>query len=377
MSISAALIILLVVAALGALIAVQNRRSKPKAAPAPDCTLDDAWRHYFTHPSAASERDRKALDGATSEAELRERLEPSLHEATERAIAAERPLIVLREAIMDATDRFLMVETLYDHEDPAAAAPDLDAASIVEAGVLRRFASLRYGDAAEDDWYTHYLRVAEMSAGNVAAMLRKTVSGEGPAIEASLHRPMAQTMREAREGLLHHPPQTPVSRATQLAAGPHPDRRAPDQHQIEQLSELMSVRFEKLFAGQLYQREDGTLIDPVAAFEVEAALLHSELSAHFRQPDEAWRRVLENALGGHGEAVSSSEDTLLALAHDTRRAERATDGSFQAALRAAVAGAFHERGAESAEAVGDLAADMHEEGISLVAAIRDVARSGE
>jgi len=63
--------------------------------------------------------------------------------AVERALAAPQPLPVLREAIMDATDQFVMAESLGG-----------DWASVVEAGALRRFGKLRFGDQANEDWVT-------------------------------------------------------------------------------------------------------------------------------------------------------------------------------------------------------------------------------
>ena len=92
------------------------------------------------------------------------------------------------------------------------------------------------GDATDDDWYTHYLRVAEMNSRNVNTMLQKTLAGEATALETSLHGPMAEQMRDTREALLRHPPQTPVSRATQLTPTSQPERHTPTQGQVDGLT---------------------------------------------------------------------------------------------------------------------------------------------
>ena len=377
MSVPALVTIVAVVVVLAALILMQQRRAQPRAAARPECTLEEAWAHYFDHPAEAPARDQAASAGlGSAREEAAQRLLPRLEATAAEALASAEPLVVLRQAIMDASERFIMVETLYDPEasggEGQVSAESYDA--VVEAGVLRRFSGLRFGDAGPDDWYAHYLRVAEMHSRNVNAMMQKTLAGEASSLESSLHAPLVETMRDAREALLRHPPQTPVSRATHLAAGSQPERHAPSQRQIDRLTEILSEHFERLFAGQVY-RHRGALVDPVAAFEVDAAILHAVLALRFRHPTEAWRRILVGALGGRGEVVATEGDTLLAVAHKVRRTWQGSgEGRFGLALQTACREVFSTSGRTQPEDLEALAEDMLEDAAALVGSIQDVTR---
>ncbi|MEE2778162.1 MAG: hypothetical protein VYE73_15525 [Acidobacteriota bacterium] len=129
MSFTAAIVIAAVVFVLAALIIAQQKRAQPERAAQPDATVDTSWDHYFAHPAEAPTRDQRAiLEVGSSTGEARERLIGALREAGALALSAPEPLPVLRKAIMDATDRFITSETLYDEEaSEGLASQDADA----------------------------------------------------------------------------------------------------------------------------------------------------------------------------------------------------------------------------------------------------------
>lgn len=362
MSPSAALIILAIALVLALLIAAETWLRRPKKPADPACTVDRALEHYTSHPELWAERDRRAIADLRAE-EPSAALAASLHRTVETALAAEEPLVELRRAIMEATDRFVMEETLYRPEAGNEGRERLSPGSVAvaEAGVLRCYAMLRFADYAPEDWYTHYLRVAEMNARNVAAMLDQALSGEASTIEAALHEPMTRAMKEARDSLLRHPPQTPVRRSARLVAPQLPSRRSPDRRQIDRLTDLMSERFERLFAGQTVQLENGSLLSPAAALRVDAALLYVLLANEFRRPTEAWRRIIEEALGGPSETATNDHDELLAVGREAHRAWQRSQAGLDAALKAAcsrlVPAASGAEGGEDAERCVDLLRD--------------------
>ena len=196
-----------------------------------------------------------------------------------------------------------------------------------------------------------------MNARNVNVMLHKTLAGEASALETSLHGPMSEQMRDTREALLRH---------------------APTQRQIDGLTQLMSEHFERLFSGQVYQLQNGTPIDPVAAFEVDAALLHAIIARAFRNPAESWRRILQAALGGRAEVITDGGDNLLSIAHKVKRAWQGSgeEGRFGHALRAGCQTVFVDAHSMSAEPVA-IADDMLEDAASLIGAIQDIVRREE
>ena len=382
MSMSAALIILAIAGVMAAFIAAEYLSRRPKKAADPQCSLETACKHYLENPDKWSARDRLAIESISTDLSgTREKLTESLSATVEESLASPEPTAVLREAIMDATDRFVMAETLYqpddDGEDVSETGPGGDAVSVLEAGALRCFSMLRFADYAEEDWYQHYLNVSEMSSRNVAAMVQKAVSGAEPALEASLHDPLTVAMREARLTLLHHPPQTPVSRGTRLAHGQSTTMRTPTQKQIDRLSDIMAQRFERLFTGQGYRLGD-TPLDPAGAVEVDAALLYTTLALGFRQPAEAWRRILVRSLGGYGD-VMQSEEKLLEVAKAAHQGWQQHKGEsrLNAALTAACGIAFDEATATAAGGPGGLAAGILEEASVLVGSIQQATRDND
>lgn len=304
-----------VVIVIAVVAVILNRPSnrEPSKAANPDAVLSTAWDHYVTHPDKWSARDRRVIDRvARLDGETSKHLADSLGETVEQALAAPNPQAALRKAVMDATDRFVMADSLTgaDRDRAESEMSDEEFEGSLEAGILRCFAMLRFRDFAKDDWYAHYLSVAEMNCKNVASMVQKTVRGEQSSLETSLHDSLSHTMRQVRQALLHYPSQKPVTRSDRLTTDDAAPRAFPSQHEIDQLTNVMRLRFEKLFSGQMYRVENGAPVNPVDAFQVDAALLYTVLSLYYRRHEDAWRKIMDEALGSHKEAMADEAKLL-------------------------------------------------------------------
>ena len=111
---------------------------------------------------------------------------------------------------------------------------------------------------------------------------------------------------------------------------------------------------------------------------MDAALLYTTLALGFRQPDEAWHRILVRSLGGYGD-VMQSEDKLLEVAKAAHHGWQQHEGEsrLNAALTAACGMAFDEAAAKAAGGPGVLAAGILEEASVLVGSIQQATRDGE
>ncbi len=378
---TAVLIVVAVIAVVFILFVLYERlaRRQEKAELQPECSAETAWSEYLENRSAWPERHRRAIDALRRQSgEHEETAQRSVDRAIGRALQAPDPQAALRLEIMDATDRFVLSETVASARPGGAGLHDEElpsdhAQAVAEAGALRCFAKLRFGDYGDDDWYVHYLKVAEMNSQNVAAMVRKTVDGAESVLETTLHDPLTRTMTQVREALLRFPPRTAVGHTHKLTTGEAPARLHPTQLQIDRLTEVMSAQFEKLFTGLVYRVEEGPLLSRSAVFELDAGLLFTLLDLYFRHPDEAWRKIMTESLGSY-RGVMRDQDALLETARVYSRVWR--DNEATGPLKKML-----ERTCERAEAEassppvldrGAIVASMMEDARLLVGKIRNV-----
>ena len=149
--------ILVVVAVLSILVAADYfLRQRRKVTPAKECTPDSAWEHYAANPESWSSRDRQAIEKLSQRQDAAAEVRKSMGQTVDKALAAPNPTVVLRRAIMDATDRFVMAETLYGAElragSESAAGPQAEhLESVLEVGALRCYSKLRFGDFEKQD----------------------------------------------------------------------------------------------------------------------------------------------------------------------------------------------------------------------------------
>ena len=202
-------------------------------------------------------------------------------------------------------------------------------------------------------------------------MVRKTVQDQPSSFESALHDPLTRTMAEVRKTLLSHPPRTPVERSDRLTTTAESLRLSPTQHQIDELTRIMSNRFEKLFAGQIYRLEQGSAADPTVTFQVDAGLLYTILAINFRHSTDAWRYIMGEALGTY-RAAMDDEQSLLTLARDCHHSwdQHREAGPLSELLRTGCRSAF--AGDQGWEAI---AAGMTEDASFLSSQIQRVVKS--
>jgi hypothetical protein len=299
-----------------------------------------------------------------------ERIESAIRSRMGDALEGPDPMIGLRKAIMDATDRFVLAELLHDSTE----LPLDHLESVIEAGVLRRYADARFQDFSEEDWYSHYLNVAEMNARNVGEMVRKTVAGDQSSLESSLHEPLTSAMRQVRASLLDYPPRIPVEKTVKLVDPEGEIRLRPTQKQLDRLANVMSERLEKLFSGQGYRVAQGPPVNPAGAFRIDAGLLYTLLAQKYRYATEAWQQVMGEALGPYRD-VMHDEEQLLRTARELHRTwAESEDGPLHAVLRSSGSLAFDSPAEQiDREAV---VASMAEDAGPLVHHILDAIKEG-
>jgi hypothetical protein len=365
-------ILAIVVVVLSRVTVVYFLGPKRKPVRVAEPTLEAAWEQYVSHPDHAPARDRRAitkLDRVDAA-----RLKGSLEQTVETALADPSPLVVLRKTIMDATDRFVLEELMGgEAEEPQTEYLE----DVLRTGALRCFSMLRFQDYSNNDWYTHYLQMAGMNAGNVAGMVRKTVAGEQTSMETSLHDALTGTMRQVRGALLRYPPRTAVQRADKLTDADTPTRTYPSQQQIDDLTDLMSERFEKLFSGQVYGSAAEQPINPAESFQIDSGLLYALLALNFKHPDEGWRQIMSKALGSYADALQN-EERLLETGREFHGVwlENRQRGPLDAVLKRGWETVLGTPSGTGSAVTRPLARRMTEDASILVGAIDEVVKTG-
>ncbi|HET8552582.1 MAG TPA: hypothetical protein VFM97_08930 [Gammaproteobacteria bacterium] len=191
--------------------ASMRRRLKP--APTPDSAalcIDDiwqAWRQGVLAPAAAfaDEAPATTLDDAALSAVRNELLETE-----SRVLEQPQPLTALREEIMGAIDRrMLLLEGLAAHsetgEKPAADAIHQDlAANTLRTRLLRYYGAAKFGDRAEHDWYDVYRQAAQLKRKSFRNFIAQPAADPGN----GRYRTAVIVGEHIRQQLLATPPGT-------------------------------------------------------------------------------------------------------------------------------------------------------------------------
>ncbi|UCF38350.1 MAG: hypothetical protein JSU96_05730 [Acidobacteriota bacterium] len=325
------LMVVAIVAVILVIVGVErlSHRRRTKAS-SPDCNMEQAWQYYLDHPQLVTERDRKVMARfeETLESEGIEELRQNLRSIETEASDQPAPLQFIREKIMNATDRFMMIEYLSGLADQA---PSADfCRDVLQAGALRTYAGLKYGDFSAQDWYAHYLKMAEMHTKNVTGMIENSTQGNHSSLESSLHEPLSQSMREVRKALLKFPVRTQVLSDELL--GPRVAAETASEKQVAQLASLMRARFNKLFSGQLYGSVDSALVNPGGLFKVESAILYTQLVNRFPDDDQAWSKVMDQALSNQPALLQDKQNLLSIGRHFQGTWSRTKEGPLMETL---------------------------------------------
>jgi hypothetical protein len=206
------------------LISRLKRRLSPSS-----LTMQGAWDYWTKNENRLSDEDRQIVELAReklSESTI-ERIHKELLELEKKSNQAEDPLVPLRAAIMDAVDTSLLNKALTDLDDEArkkvqGKLGDLYTDEIFSWGyltnsflrrVLRWYSSLKYGDAAENDWFAFYREIADQRARSIVEMILRCEADETgtDGIHALMRRADEEgAMDQVRQRLLQAPKKTPI-----------------------------------------------------------------------------------------------------------------------------------------------------------------------
>lgn len=204
--------------------------------------MQRAWDYWMKNENRLSNEDRRIVELAEerlSESTI-ENIRQELLEIEERSNKAEDPLIPLRAAIMDAVDTSLLNKALTELDDEArkkvqGQLGDLYTDEIFSWGyltksflcrILRWYSALKYGDAAEGDWFASYREIAVQRAGNIVEMILHCEADETgkEEIHALISRAdEKQAMDQVRQRFLQAPKKTPVRKVAGASVNENPD----------------------------------------------------------------------------------------------------------------------------------------------------------
>lgn len=194
--------------------------------------------NLFMNPDNHADGNRQRIVRLVKEKCSHEDLLPIQERLAKIEIEANReenPLIPIRRAIMEEVDISTYEEALvelpqdmrqkiYDKFNKSGVACSkimsntLWLYSQVMCGVLRFYSLMKYDDAGEDDWFTHYVKMAHSHAKATVSMLEKSVTGEDGQIEAWLHKEWDKLLPQIKESMLRYRPREKVKIATEEIA---------------------------------------------------------------------------------------------------------------------------------------------------------------
>ena len=220
---------LLVVVGIGTFTYRSINRRKQRGLSPSSLTMQGAWDYWMKNRNRLPDEDRQIV--ALAEERLSESAIESIHkellELEKKLNKAEDPLIPLRAATMDAVDTSLLNKAFAnldekDRKKVRGKLGELYTDEIFTWGyltksflcrILRWYSSVKYGDAAENDWFASYLEIAEHRATNIVELVRHWESGEGgtDGIHELISRADGErAMDQLRQKFLQAPKKTPI-----------------------------------------------------------------------------------------------------------------------------------------------------------------------
>ncbi|MDX1443624.1 MAG: hypothetical protein R3270_07595 [Gammaproteobacteria bacterium] len=170
-----------------------------------------------------AERARRQAIWTEVPAETRQDVLDDLLRFEERALESPRPLITIRKEIMDSVDRRLLNQEILAlppelkqqlrDSSSEALQNDHDAWLYISANelrleILRELAARRFGDAAENGWFTVYEKAGRLKQRSLRHFLRRSIAGELHEAEDSRQQAITMVDGALRARLLDVAPGT-------------------------------------------------------------------------------------------------------------------------------------------------------------------------
>lgn len=187
-------------------------------------SIEDAWQSWWRHNKNGGSQHDVHLDPANAiDDSMRESVHKSLLELERRLNQEPRPMLAVRMELMDGIDRYQLNSEILklpadkraylrqEHPDVLQtdeAARTYICANELRNSVLREYARLRYGDAADGDWFHVYLKASGLRQRGTRNFIERVVEGTQNANDDVRFQTMTLMDSEIRKRLLRVPPGT-------------------------------------------------------------------------------------------------------------------------------------------------------------------------
>jgi hypothetical protein len=197
----------------------------------PSVTMIETWRAWMEQAlDATQDRLRAEACGALDRRQL-DAVREDLLEFEREVLSKPYPLTTLRKEMMASVDRRLLnIEILrlppYEKRELRHRQPDLIQsdghareyiiANEVRLAILRRYAALRYGDQAENDWFSVYERAARLKQKTARSMILRGLHSDENEPQDARQQAIEMVDSQLRMRLLQVPPGTSFRRDPRL-----------------------------------------------------------------------------------------------------------------------------------------------------------------
>ena len=179
-------------------------------------TMEDTWRAWWHGPGHARETESTDMLNAG----VRESVHQSLLELESRLARETQPMLALRVELMDSIDRQQLNAEILNlsadrravlrRQHPEILQTDEEAHTYIYANelrisVLREYAGMQYGDAAEGDWFHVYQRASGLRQRGTRGFIERTVDGRQTSMDDLRFQTMSLMDGEIRRRLLQVP----------------------------------------------------------------------------------------------------------------------------------------------------------------------------
>jgi hypothetical protein len=183
-------------------------------------SMEDTWHIWINSGATNTQSNTQAgLMNAVNE-QVRESVHQSLLELENRLLSDPQPMLAARRELMDSLDRRqlnseLLKLPMKTRSDLRKNHPDIiqtdEAAHIyivaneMRIAVLREYASLRFGDRADGDWFDVYQKASSLRQRGTRDYIERASGGTQDATDDMRFQTMTQMDSEIRHRLLQVP----------------------------------------------------------------------------------------------------------------------------------------------------------------------------
>lgn len=207
-----------------AAVLVRRRRQRPYSTEISDVSMQECWDRWADGSHLDSKR-RELRDGlfqVLDQAAI-DTVRSDLLRLEQEFLSGRYPLTEIRKELMASVDRRMLnteilrlpddVKTQVRNESPDLIQSDLQAQRYIAANelrlqVLREFATRRYGDYAQRDWFAVYEQASRLKQRNARFFIEQALRGPGLDSDNPHHQAISMVDSQLKARLLQVPPGT-------------------------------------------------------------------------------------------------------------------------------------------------------------------------